>query len=187
MTCRKMDNGPRNRQDVWENRGVLSARTSAGHLRPPARCRDARRGFTLVEVLISLLILSLVLIGALVMVSRSRLGAMDAQFEFLAVQMALEPIEVFRGLGAAWVKDYHAHPLPEFPLGTNVIEPGRGVLHRPVDCALFEREITLTPVSAPVAGVLVEVRVRPRGATRAQVWLRREEVAMTALLVEQPR
>ncbi|RCK79322.1 MAG: hypothetical protein OZSIB_0193 [Candidatus Ozemobacter sibiricus] len=169
----------------------------AWRLWPAGRARGGKRGgapgharrggFTLVEVLISMMILSLVLLGALVMVSRSRVGAMDAWFEFLAVQLALEPIEVFRGFGATWVKDYRAHPLPEFPLGVTAIEPRRGALHWPADATLFEREITLTPVEEPVPGVLVEVRVRPRGATRAQVWLRREEVVMSALLVEQPR
>ena len=135
----------------------------------------------------AMVFLSLILVAALFMVGQSHQGAMDAGFEALAIQMALEPIEVFRGFGARRMADYAAHPLPEYPLGVQTVPVVSGAIHRPVDCGLFEREIILRPVSTPFPGVQVEVKVRPRGQTQAQRWFRREEWSLSCLLVEQPR
>ena len=63
-----------------------------------SRRRDSR-GFSLIELLLAMIFLSLVMLSIMWLNSSSSRSSMDAYYEFMAIQLALEPIEVFRTFG----------------------------------------------------------------------------------------
>ena len=147
-----------------------------------------RRGFTLVELLVSMLFLSLVLLGLLMMNSSSTRGSMDAYLELLAFTLAKEPIEVFRNFGYEWTTNYPNHPLPKYPLGNHPVVGGSGIDRYPFDEGTFEREISLHPFQDPqtkIGMIRVRVTVRPR-TQHARAWFSRKDgVSLEALLFEE--
>lgn len=151
-----------------------------------------RRAFTLIEVLVGMLFLSLALLGLLTLNSSSNRGTMDAYYEFMALSLAQEPIEIFRGFGYHWLCDLEARRIaapPEYPLEWSEIHDQTfSEVSYPSEACLFQRHIGLTPVEkGGVKAIRVKVRVGPRAQTRAMAWLSRTEVALEALILEGPR
>ena len=149
--------------------------------------KQKRCGFSLIEVLLAAFFLSMVLIGILWMNSFSGKSSLDAYYEFLALQLAMEPIEVFRAFGYEWLKNYADHPLPDYPVGWADISQNstqKKVKH-PLECRYFQREITLTPVTkGNQKAVRITVRVAPKAQTRVKTWLSKDVVSFSSLVVE---
>ncbi len=152
--------------------------------------RRRRRGFTLVELLLAAFFLSCALLSLIWMNASSSRSSMDAYYKFQAVQLALEPIEVFRSFGYEWLTDYAGHQLAQFPVGkrVDITDPAFGGLQHPAECGMFQREITLTPVTGGgLRAIRVTVRVTPRHQSRARTFLLRNDIVMESLVLERPR
>lgn len=153
--------------------------------------KGRRRGFSMTELLIAILFLSLVLAGLLSLSSMSNRQTMDAYYEFLALQLALEPIEVFRALGYHRLKEYSAQPFDMYPLGLNEVRDahGGGIVH-PVEASSFMRDISLEMLdnrdNPLVNGIKVTVRVIPKVRSRIAAWLI-QGVTVEALVMERPQ
>lgn len=148
-----------------------------------------KSGFSLVDVLIASLFLSMVLLGLMWMNSYSSKSSMDAYYEFLAFQIAMEPIEVFRSFGYEWLKQYKENTLPDFPLDKWVDlaqNQTMAVIRRPVECNFFQRLIKLEPVQeGSLNAIRVQVSVSPKDQSRIKSWLRRDTFTLSALIVEE--
>ncbi len=125
-------------------------------------------------------------------------GAQDAFYDFLALQLAREPIEVMRGFGYRWLCQnidglmsgsfsfaYAGGVTREIPLKT-----GEGTLPRvfyPVEAQSFERCITLSWQKKPgkpgeFGAILVEVTVRPKEKSRMRAFFSREGITLRGLI-----
>ena len=123
-----------------------------------------RHGASLLEVLIAGIILVIGLLPLLMLNRSSNQLTLDAYFEFMAVQLAQEPIEVFRSVGyPACTK------LAHFPIGVSEGISERDSVY-PAEAAMFSRQITLDVSKPPLC--LVTVKVFPRLGTGAEAWMR---------------
>jgi len=123
------------------------------------------KGFTLLEVMIAAVILSIGMLPLMVINRSSADLTLDAYYEFLAVQIAQEPIELFRAVG------YPAcTQLPEFKIGVIEDVSARNGLY-PAEVEMFGRLITLNTSDLPFCTVTVEVFPKP--ATRGRRWTRK--------------
>ncbi|MBU1108450.1 MAG: prepilin-type N-terminal cleavage/methylation domain-containing protein [Candidatus Riflebacteria bacterium] len=146
-----------------------------------------KRGFTLIEICIGMLLLSLTLLGFLRINSFASHSAMDAYYKFMAQQLANEPIEVFRAMGYERIKNLDKKPLPGYPIGTteSIQEEVSGERY-PVETSLFSRTIELEKVEEDgVKGFLVKVSVFPSGSNKISAWLVRQMVNATGLVIEE--
>ena len=144
----------------------------------------ARRGTTFIELLIGLFLLAMVLLSLIWMNRTSNRAAMDSYYEMVALSLAREPIEVFRGFGYAWLSTYDSHPIDDFPTFTwkKVTGAAYSVQQRPIETEIFQRHIALENVEeAGVPAIRVRVSVSPIGAS----WLTRHEISLEGLIVKQ--
>ena len=155
--------------------------------------RRWNRGFTLIEVLIATLLLSLAIFSILELKRFSHQTTTNAYLGFMASQLAREPIEVFRGLGYRWLADYDRHPLPEYPVHrAHDIAGLPDADQYPTQALDFERYIGLTqeeatlPSGKKMKALRISVTVSPRKRSWAETWFSREDVKLEALVVEQP-
>lgn len=132
-----------------------------------------KSGLTLVEILIAGMVLSVAMLVLFVVNSSSQKMTLDSYYEFLALQIAQEPIEVFRTVGFPACEGLTA----DYPLDspTPVSDGGRGLY--PLEAAMFERTITIDKSNAPI--YLVTVEVSPREKTKARTWMRKAKTAVT--------
>lgn len=124
-----------------------------------------KRGLTLIEVLIASVVLSLALLSLFLINSSSNRMTLDSYYELLAVQIAQEPLEVFKVVGFP-----ECMQLPKYPIGTPepmTTENGR----YPVEAAMFERTIRVDLLTEPL--YVVTVSVTPLPDTKAQTWMRK--------------
>lgn len=149
------------------------------------------RGFSMVEALLALFFLSVVLTGLITFIGQTGRTSLDAQYELLAFQIAREPIEVFRGFGADWVrrnylgsgKPHESYPLA--PTDLSALDPL--CLKYPGEAQSFVREIMVEP-SGTSQAVKVTVRVGPKSKTRAgKLWKGKSTVELRALLMPGPK
>ena len=147
-----------------------------------------RRRFVLLEVVMATCLLAIGTIGLFWMSSQANRGAMDSYFGFLALNLAKEPLEVFRGFGYDWLKEYDKHPLPSFPLELSpIVDSELGLVHHPAECAMFKRSITLTPVEEHgTRAIRVQVQVVPIEQTQVMVWFMRQSIVLEGMVVEKP-
>ncbi|RCK81623.1 MAG: hypothetical protein OZSIB_0757 [Candidatus Ozemobacter sibiricus] len=148
------------------------------------------QGFSLIELVIAAFFLSCALLGLIWLNSASNRSSMDAYLKMQAVQLALEPIEVFRAFGYEWLTSDARPQLEQFPIGrlAGIVDPPFGGIQHPSECAQFQREITLTPMIVNgLRAVKVRVRVVPHAQSRARTFLLRNDVVMEGLIVERPR
>jgi hypothetical protein len=158
--------------------------------RSTGTCR-ARRGFSLVEVLMALGFLSTVLLSLIMLNTFSSRSSLDAYYELIAFQLAREPIEVFREFGHRWLERNYLetlHPLPEFPpTRVNLEEIDPLALRYPAESRAFYREIEVHRcASGP--GIQVTVRIGPRASGRLQYWLRAAKaIELRAMILPLPK
>jgi len=141
-----------------------------------------RRAFSLVEILIAMVILSVAMFALLVMNSSSNKGSMDAYYDLQAVQLAKEPLEILSAFGYRWLAD-PANELPGYPL--NRWTTASGTSRYPMDANQFERIIerdTVTDGSAKAIRIKVTVRAR-ESENMKKVFLRNQMV-LQALIPE---
>ena len=122
------------------------------------------RGFSLLEVLIAAAILMLGLLPLLTVNRSSNRATLDAYYEFLAVQLAQEPIEVFRSVGYP-----ECLQLQKYPVNTVTAISDQDDRY-PAEAAMFEREITLDVSRLPLCQITV--KVFPRAGSGARTWMR---------------
>jgi len=142
-----------------------------------------------VEVVIAAVFMAIALLGLLELNSSSNRTFMDAYYEFLACQLAKEPIEVFRAFGYRWLLTYQNHELPDYPLNEwksfagDKLDPST----HPPEVAYFERRIELIQENQQFPpAIKVVVTIRPSNESRIRTWLRRDPIKMEALIIEQP-
>jgi prepilin-type N-terminal cleavage/methylation domain-containing protein len=111
------------------------------------RISRTNRGLTLLEVVIAVFILSFAVSGILLMQSSSQRGTLDVYYEFLAVSLAKEPLEYYRGRGFRWLKknfQKQHESNDQFVLGKVYSFFGDGSDY-PCEAGLFQRKIEITP------------------------------------------
>ena len=129
-----------------------------------------RRALTLFELLIVTLVISLAMLPLFTLNRSSQELTLDASYEFLALQLAQEPIEVFRAVG------YPAcTTLADYPLGA-VLPINRYDDRYPPEAAMFERLVVLDDSRLPQC--VVTVQVFPRADTAARSWMRSRKAAI---------
>lgn len=130
----------------------------------------SNRGLTLLEILVAAVVLALSLLPLLGINTSSNQMTLDSYFEFLAVQIAQEPIEVFRSVGYPECTN-----LPGFPIGKAVpVGTNNGVY--PVEATMFDRLIVLDPAKLPLC--TITVFVYPKTSTAAKGWMRKGRSAI---------
>lgn len=147
------------------------------------------RGFSLLEALLGLLLLTLLLVGVMQMNAQSRQAVGDAVVELQASQLAEEGVELLHAFGYDWVSRYAEHPLPGLGLVWQpVIESPVPGSEYPPDFRQFQRRVKVTPVEdGAVRACRVEVQVAPLAGTVAEKLLSRDQVTAETLIMELPR
>ena len=151
-------------------------------------------GFTFIEILVATVFLAIALMSLIWTNFSSRHVAMDSYFEFMAVSIAKEPLEVFRGFGYDWLENYKngkiAAPansvLSTMPLGKWYSLKTEPAGLYPAEAAQFKRFVT---VSAPITvgkiiAFRVKVEVAPAQQTRVESWLSRNKVTLQTLVLK---
>lgn len=148
-----------------------------------------RKGFSLVEVLIGLVIMQIALLSFFAINESSNSKSMDAYYEFLAHSLGKELIEFTQGMGYGWANKYITKP-DLFPL-----DEWHGVLEKPIfsdstyfrEASSFERRVRLEKVGDSGEGVLVTVDIRVKGRNKASTWLSRNFISYTTIVMEKPQ
>lgn len=154
------------------------------------RPRPPRTGYSFVEVVLALLIVSLLFLPLFTQLSQNRRSSLDSAAELLAHSLAEEPIEIFRAFGYRWASTYgKTHSIPGYPLGVwhEIAGAEPGPIDRPSDSVDFWRIITLQPLSGQCPGLRMRVKVTPRGGSRLDRWLSQDEIVAETVLFEKPR
>jgi prepilin-type N-terminal cleavage/methylation domain-containing protein len=133
-----------------------------------------RQGFSLLEIAIAVGIVGTALMGILWLQSISQRSAMDSYFELLAVELAREPIEYFRGHGYAWIENNEENIPDRFKPQAVYKFPADGGKY-PCEAGYFKREIELkkessnsegTSQKSPVPYYWIRVRVVPQDLSK---------------------
>ncbi|MFZ2958406.1 MAG: prepilin-type N-terminal cleavage/methylation domain-containing protein [Candidatus Ozemobacteraceae bacterium] len=143
-----------------------------------------RSGFSLIEIVISLGLLALLILGFGQLGRISHAATMDATHELTALSLAREPIEIMKGLGYQALADYSRFSLPRFPLGeSDLSDHPDGGAHFPVMTTFFKRHIALEPCEeAGIHAFRVIVTVYPKDGNR----MSRSSFRLEGIVVEKP-
>lgn len=148
-----------------------------------------RKGFSLVEVLIGLVIMQIALLSFFMINESSNSKSMDAYYEFLAHSLGKELIEFTQGMGYEWAEKFSKTP-DLFPLDT-----WHGVLEKPIfsdtsyfrEADSFERRVNFKKVEKAGKGFLITVDIRVKEKGRASAWLSRNFISYTTIVMEKPQ
>ncbi|MBF0409413.1 MAG: hypothetical protein HQM10_18885 [Candidatus Riflebacteria bacterium] len=154
------------------------------------RRSSLKAAFSMIEVLVAMVFLATIVVGILNMNYMSGKSSMDAYYEFLSIQLAQEPIEIFRAFGYKWLSKYGiSHTLPAYPLDSwNAISSGSGDgVQYPPESELFQRKISLENVSGAINAIRIKVQVAPKSLNKVKIWLSQNIVTMESIVFEQPR
>jgi prepilin-type N-terminal cleavage/methylation domain-containing protein len=136
-----------------------------------------KKGVSLIELLISIIILSVAILSLLWLNSFSNRQTVDSYYRLLGLQIAQESMELCHALGFQQLsdglkKDSHMPFSSLSDTWTTVAEtePGSPVLRRPMDVSLFQRRVIMKmiPESEGIRGIRVNVQVRQK----QQGWLK---------------
>lgn len=124
-----------------------------------------RSGFSFVEVMLAIMILGLLAISAFTMISESSRGTANTYHQYLAEQIAREPLEVFRFLGCQKVLAGISGGIADYKFNEwqkiESVSAATGI-ERPEDATFFERKIIVTPINKDATeAILVQINVRP--------------------------
>ncbi|MBF0544129.1 MAG: hypothetical protein HQM08_06840 [Candidatus Riflebacteria bacterium] len=148
------------------------------------------RAFSMIEVLIAMVFLATVIIGIGNMNYMSNKSAMDSYYEFLGLQLAQEPIEIFRVFGYKWLSTYgQSHSLPDYPLDSwqPVSSSVMGGIQYPPEASLFQRKISLKPINGKIKAIRIKVQVAPKEQNRIKIWLSQSDISMEGIVCETPK
>jgi hypothetical protein len=155
-----------------------------------------RAGFSLIEIVICVVFIGLTFLSIFQMNSQSNKSAMDAYYEFMAVQFAREPLEFCRALGYKRLRRLLTQDSPQtrpefaflFP-GEGNPDPARIGKDYPLEISLFQRKIEYewSPDGLKPPTCQVRVTVFPREGGKLKAWLTRNNITLSLLIVEEPR
>ena len=143
--------------------------------------KKLKAAFSLFEVLIASTVFTIALLPLLWSANNYNKSAMDAYYEFLALTLAKEPVEVFRALGYDWIAANQTNPHPDFPAGEKQISSDGDKY--PVEAGAFKRKIDLK-VSPAEKSILVTVTVYPAAQTRVRAWFSGTETVYKSIIVK---
>lgn len=120
---------------------------------------------------------------------------MDAYYQFLAFNLAKEPIEVFRAFGYDWLENYNSHVLAKYPAEFTsnptpqaIVDQSSDLDQHPFEAGLFQRSISLEKTTvAGINAVKITVSVSPAGYNRVDVWLQKNLIKLSSVIVEGPK
>ena len=147
-----------------------------------------RRGFSLIETLIGMVIMAVALLSYFLINQASSSQSMDAYYEFLGQTLGNETIEFCQGMGFDWAGKYLQNP-DLFPLGE-----WHGVIDRPIfsktsyfrECDSFERLVNMSKVSGGGEGILVTVGIRVKSGNKVRAWMSRSQLEFATIVMEKP-
>ncbi len=151
--------------------------------------RSKLRGFSFTEIMLAAMVLGLLALYVFTMISESNRGTANAYHQYLAEQVAREPLEVFRFLGSRKVRDNLGKGIADYRFNEwqkiETLSAATGI-ERPEEAAAFERKITVTPLSLDdMEAILVQVDVRPaRGSAGLGIGL--DQLNRSTIIVNQP-
>lgn len=129
-------------------------------------CKDkaSQKGFSLIEAMLATMVLGLLAVYVFTMISESNRGTTNAYHQYLAEQVAREPLEVFRFLGCQEILKNQQHGLADYKFNewqqVTAVSEFSGI-ERPEEATRFERKITATPIEKDgVKAVLLQVNIR---------------------------
>ncbi|MBU1106372.1 MAG: prepilin-type N-terminal cleavage/methylation domain-containing protein [Candidatus Riflebacteria bacterium] len=146
------------------------------------------RGFSLIEVLIGMVIMSVALLSFFLINQTSSSQSMDAYYEFLAQTLGNETVEFCQGMGYAWALKYMDKP-DIFPLNE-----WHGILDKPIfsktsyfrECDSFERMVNMSKISGGGEGILVTIGVRVKSNNKVRAWMSRSQLQFATIVMEKP-
>lgn len=149
------------------------------------------RGFSLIEILIAIFILSIISSGIFLFITGANRSSMDSYFEFMAMQVAKEPVEVFKCFGYSRVSKAQTQPIADYLLNQwQEVEQfsNETGIDRPEETEFFERLIEATPFEdSGLKGVIVKVSVRAFKPGKAKTYVRKGIVEFSGIIWEQPQ
>ena len=149
------------------------------------------KGFSLIEVLVSILILSIISSGIFLFITGANRSSMDSYYEFMALQVAREPIEIFKCFGYERIAKAATDPIADYKINQwqNVLQySSQTGIDRPQETEFLERNIECTPVNdSGIKGVLIKVTVRAFKPGKIKTYVRRGEVDFSSIIWEQPQ
>lgn len=127
--------------------------------------------FSFTEVVLAAMILGLISVYIFTMIFESSRGTSNAYHQYLAEQIAREPLEVFRFIGCQKVLEHVGQQLADYRFNewqkVEAHSKSTGI-ERPDEVTGFERKIMVTPIThADSKALLIQVIVRPRRGSLA--------------------
>lgn len=139
----------------------------------------------------AVLILSIVSGGIFLLITGASRSSMDSYYEQLALQIAREPVEVFRSFGYERLLKADVNPVADYLVNQWQVMTqfsSESGIDRPEEAGLFERLIELQHIDQPPhKGFLVKVSVRPLKTEKAVVYARKQSVEFSGVIWEQPQ
>ncbi|MEW6708647.1 MAG: prepilin-type N-terminal cleavage/methylation domain-containing protein [Candidatus Riflebacteria bacterium] len=149
------------------------------------------RGMSLIEVMVAVLILSLISSGIFLLITGAGRSSMDSYYEHLALQLAREPLEIFRAFGYERLLVADTQPIADYQINQwqSILKfSSESGIDRPEETESFERFIELQKQdSSPVKGILVKVTIRPKPSGKASAYSSRHSIEFTGVVWEQPQ
>lgn len=142
-------------------------------------------GFSLSEILLSIIILALLAGSGFLAISSSNTHTQNACQQIIAEQIAREAVEVFRSIGFDRLAECHDSAIAGYKL--NVWQPVTASsretgIERPAASSLFERKITMQPLEKEdMNAIMLRVSVRLQQHRFAPG----SEITAAAILVKQ--
>lgn len=124
-----------------------------------------RYGWSLTEVLLTILLIGITTGGIFFVMSASNRNTMNAYHLYLTDQLAKEPVEVLRCLGFNSVSRAIQTGIGEYRFNTwqSIGNSPESNIRKPDDTLFFERKITVEPLNSDeTRGLLISVQVRPK-------------------------
>ncbi len=157
--------------------------------------KSGRGGFSILEILLAMVLLSIILFSFLWMQRHSQFSTMDAYYEGLALSLAREPITLFKAFGYDWVQEYTSGKadlnqhflLQGCPLGQWYAMDQIQSSYYPTEAGDFERRILVDAVTEDDGRkcFLIRVEVAPKGHSQVDKWLSRETLAQEGQVFEE--
>ena len=151
-----------------------------------------RKAFTLVEILIAMFLMSVVILSIFLLNQSANKSSMDAYYEMLCFSLAREPIEIYRGFGYKTANDIIDNPElapKQYPVNAGFVKIESNFeenIRYPEEAENFERQITLVHPEGSNY-VRIEVRIQPIGTSKADSWMRRNDISLESIIMEQPK
>ena len=139
--------------------------------------------------MLAAMVMGLLVIYVFTLISESNRGTASAYHQYVAEQIAREPLEVFRFLGCQRVRENLGQSIADYRFNEwqkiETVSAATGI-ERPEDATAFERKITVTPLTRDdIEAILVQVSVRPlHGGAGFGAGL--EQLNRSTIIVSQP-